>query len=64
MVNRQRLEKERDRFLTTPVEKRKYKSELRILNEIALDETKASFQRILDSEVVPTDTPANEDIDK
>lgn len=59
MVNRQRLEKERDRFLTTPVEKRNYKSELKIMNDIVLDETKTFFQRILDSEVVPIDSPSD-----
>ena len=57
MVNRQRLEKERDRFLSTPVEKRNYKAELKVMNDIVLEETKAFFQRILDSEVVPTASP-------
>jgi len=57
MVNRQRLEKERDRFLATPVGKRNYKTELKIMNDIVLEETKAFFQRILDSEVVPTASP-------
>ncbi|NJC95533.1 MAG: hypothetical protein C3F07_12760 [Anaerolineales bacterium] len=56
-VNAQRLEKERDRFLTTPVGKRNYKYELRVLNEIVLQETQAFFQRVLDSEVVPTEAP-------
>ena len=57
MVNRQRLEKERDRFLSTPVEKRNYKAELKVMNDIVLEEIKAFFQRILDSEVVPTASP-------
>jgi len=56
-INAQRLEKERDRFLTTPIEKRNYKHELNVLNTIVLQETHAFFQRILDAEVVPTDTP-------
>jgi Protein of unknown function (DUF4231) len=62
MVNAQRLEKERDRFLATPVEKRNYKQELTILNDIVLLETHAFFQRVLASEVVPTNeiVPANE----
>jgi len=60
-INAQRLEKERDRFLTTPVEKRNYKHELSVLNMIVLEETKAFFQRILDSEVVPTETPPTTD---
>jgi len=58
-INAQRLEKERDRFLTTPVEKRNYKHELSVLNMIVLEETKAFFQRILDSEVVPTESPSS-----
>lgn len=56
-VSAHRLETERDRFLTTPVEKRNYKRELEIINEIVLQETKAFFQRVLDSEVVPTAPP-------
>lgn len=60
-VNAQRLEKERDRFLATPVGKRNYKNELNILNDIVLQETRAFFQRVLDSEVVPTETPRNGD---
>lgn len=59
-VSAQRLEKERDRFLTTPMEKRNYKRELEIINEIVLQETKAFFQRVLDSEVVPTAPPDGE----
>lgn len=59
-ISAQRLEKERDRFLTTPVEKRNYKRELEIINEIVLQETKAFFQRVLDSEVVPTAPPDGE----
>ena len=60
-INAQRLEKERDRFLTTPVGKRDYKHELKVLNMIVLQETHAFFQRILDAEVVPTDTPPSMD---
>ncbi len=59
-INAQRLEKERDRFLATPVGKRNYKHELSVLNTIVLQETQAFFQRILDAEVVPTDTPPPE----
>lgn len=58
-INAQRLEKERDRFLTTPIEKRNYKHELRVLNDIVLQETQAFFQRILDGEVVPADSPVS-----
>lgn len=57
-VNAQKLEKERDRFLTTAVGKRDYKYELKVLNKIVLQETEAFFKRILDSEVVPTDSSA------
>jgi len=56
-ISAQRLEKERDRFLATPVGKRNHKRELDIVNEIVLQETHAFFQRVLDSEVVPTGTP-------
>lgn len=56
-ISAQRLEKERDRFLTTPVGKRDYKHELKVLNTIVLQETHAFFQRILDSEVTPSDSP-------
>lgn len=59
-ISAQRLEKERDRFLTTPVDKRNHRRELEIINEIVLQETKAFFQRVLDSEVVPTAPPEGE----
>jgi len=57
VINAQRLEKERDRLLSTPEKNRDYQRELKILNEIILEETHAFFQRVLDSEVVPTATP-------
>lgn len=53
MVNKQRLEGERDRFLATDPEKRNYRKELSILNSIVLDETQSFFQRVLDSEAFP-----------
>lgn len=59
-VSAHRLETERDRFLTTPLEKRNYKRELEIINQIVLQETKAFFQRVLDSDVVPTAPPDGE----
>lgn len=61
MLTAQRLEKERDRFLATPPEKRNYRRELQIINELVLQETRAFFQRVLDSEAVPTNQPAPED---
>jgi len=56
-VNASRLEKERDRFLATPVEKRNHQRELEIINQIVLEETNAFFKRIMDSESVPTTSP-------
>jgi len=55
VVNATRLEKERDRFLATKPEKRKLAKELDILNTIILDETRNFFQRVLDSEVKPSE---------
>jgi len=63
-VNAQKLEKERDRFLTTQVGKRDYKYELKVLNNIVLQETEAFFKRILDSEVVPTDNTTESENEK
>lgn len=54
MVNKQRLEGERDRFLATDPEKRNYRKELAILNGIILEETQSFFQRVLDSEAFPS----------
>jgi len=50
MVNKQRLEGERDRFLATEAKRRDYRKELSILNSIVLAETESFFQRVLDSE--------------
>jgi len=63
-VNAQKLEKERDRFLTTQEGKRDYKYELKVLNNIVLQETEAFFKRILDSEVVPTDNTTESENEK
>jgi hypothetical protein len=64
MLSAQRLEKERDRFLATPPEKRNHRQELKVINDIVLQETKAFFQRVLDSEVVPTNSPTGEETEK
>lgn len=56
----QRLEKELDRFLATPVEKRNYRRELEVMNDIVLQETHSFFQRVLNSEMTPSDTPPTE----
>lgn len=56
MVNKQRLEGERDRFLATEPQKRNYRRELSVLNSIILDETQSFFQRVLDSEAIPSET--------
>jgi hypothetical protein len=61
MISAQRLEKERDRFLATPPEKRNHREELKVINNIVLQETKAFFQRVLDSEVVPANPPTGEE---
>lgn len=53
VVNAQRLEKERDRFLATAAADRNYVQELQIINETIMDETQSFFQRVLDSEVIP-----------
>lgn len=55
IVNAERLEKERDRFLATKPEKRDLQNELEILNSIVIDETRNFFQRVLSSEVKPRD---------
>ena len=64
MVNKQRLEGERDRFLATDPEKRNYRKELSILNSILVEETKSFFQRVLDSEAFPSKTPNTDRYDQ
>ena len=64
MVNKQRLEGERDRFLATDPEKRNYRKELSILNSIVLDETQSFFQRVLDSEALPAKPSQTDRYDK
>ncbi len=61
MLTAQRLEKERDRFLSTPPEKRNHRRELQIINDLVLQETRAFFQRVLDSETIPTNQPPVEE---
>ncbi|NUM46259.1 MAG: DUF4231 domain-containing protein [Anaerolineales bacterium] len=53
VLNASRLEKERDRFMATPSEKRDLKKELDLLNTIVIEETQNFFQRVLESEVKP-----------
>ena len=55
VLNAERLEKERDRFLSTKPEEKDYQAELDILNNLILEETKSFFQRVLESEVKPRD---------
>jgi hypothetical protein len=50
VLNAERLEKERDRFLATPDEAKNYKRELNIINTIVVNESTSFFKRILDSE--------------
>lgn len=50
VLNAERLEKERDRYLATPESARNYRRELNTLNTIIVNESTAFFKRILDSE--------------
>jgi hypothetical protein len=50
VLNAERLEKERDRFLATPDTAKNYRRELNVLNTIIVNESTAFFKRILDSE--------------
>jgi hypothetical protein len=54
VINAQRLQLERDRFLATDPAQRDYLQEIQIINEMVLDETQTFFQRVLDSEVIPS----------
>lgn len=53
VLNAERLEKERDRYLATPEAARNYRRELNTLNTIIVNESTAFFKRILDSEYNP-----------
>jgi len=53
VLNAERLEKERDRFLATPEKDRNHKKELDILDSIVLDESTSFFKRIMGSEYAP-----------
>jgi hypothetical protein len=55
VLNAERLEKERDRFLATAENSKNYRRELNILNNMILNESTAFFKRILDSEYSPND---------
>ena len=63
VLNAERLEKERDRFLATPDTSKNYRRELNILNNTILNESTAFFKRILDSEYSP-DNERYDDDDK
>lgn len=56
VLNATRLEKERDRFYATCADKKSFEKDLNILNGIVLEETQNFFQRVLDSEVKPSDS--------
>lgn len=61
VLNAERLEKERDRYLATPEASRNYRRELNTLNTIIVNESTAFFKRILDSEYgVDDDEKENE----
>lgn len=55
VINATRLEKERDRFLATAKKDRDLVQELDTLNSIILEETRNFFQRVLDSEIRPSE---------
>jgi hypothetical protein len=61
VLNAERLEKERDRFLATPDEAKNYRRELNVLNNTILNESTAFFKRILDSEYNPDGDNDNDD---
>lgn len=61
VLNAERLEMERDRFLATPDEAKDYRKELKILNSTILNESTAFFKRILDSEYFPESDNRNKD---
>ena len=61
VLNAERLEMERDRFLATPDEAKNYRNELKILNNTILNESTAFFKRILDSEYTPDNDNKNKD---
>jgi hypothetical protein len=60
VLNAERLEKERDRYLALSEEDRNYKRELSILNKIIVNESTAFFKRILESEYQPEEDENNE----
>jgi hypothetical protein len=55
VVNAQKLEKARDIFLATKPEERDFKKELELMHSMLITETESFFQRVLDSEVKPSD---------
>ena len=56
VLNATRLEKERDRFYATCADKKTFEKDLNIMNSLVLEETTNFFQRVLDSEVKPSDS--------
>ena len=55
VVNAELLQKEKDRFLAIKPTDRDLKKELEIVNNLLLKESRTFFQRVLESEVKPTD---------
>lgn len=51
VINATRLEKERDRFMATPIRKRNLKKELDLLNSMVEEETNDFFRKVLEIEV-------------
>jgi hypothetical protein len=60
VLNAERLEKERDRFIATPENEKDYRKELDVVNTIIVNESTAFFKRILDSEYEPEAEPDND----
>ena len=61
VLNAERLEKERDRFLATPDHAKNYRRELNVLNNTILNESTSFFKRILDSEYSPENQRYDDD---
>lgn len=61
VVNATRLQREKNRFLATDVEKRNYRKELLRVHGMVLEETQSFFKRILDTEAVPMGNPEDEE---
>jgi hypothetical protein len=55
VINAQKLQKAKDLFVASKPEERNLKSEYDLLHSMLITETESFFQRVLDSEVKPSD---------